>query len=119
MKKVLTAFLLFTVLCIGTGFGQSVNGIPLKDIDVDYVRIVGTSNWSGTKVNIDIDFGQKQKLWSNDDTKLLDSASNPIKLNSMIDALNFMCKNGYEFLTAYVVTSNNQNVYNYLLRRKK
>ena len=39
--------------------------------------------------------------------------------NSMMDALNFMSKNGFEFVDAYAITSSNQNVYHYLLRSTK
>jgi hypothetical protein len=37
----------------------------------------------------------------------------------MIDALNFMSKNGFEFVNAYAITMGNQNVYHYLLRNLK
>jgi hypothetical protein len=37
----------------------------------------------------------------------------------MIDALNFMTKNGYEFVQAYALVLSNQNVYHYLLRKKR
>ena len=36
----------------------------------------------------------------------------------MIDALNFMSKNGYDFVTAYAFAIGNQNVYHYLMRKK-
>ncbi len=39
--------------------------------------------------------------------------------NSMIDALNFMTKNGFEFVDAYAITVDNQNVYHYLLKNNK
>jgi hypothetical protein len=37
----------------------------------------------------------------------------------MIDALNYMGKNGWEFVQAYVVTTQNQNVYRWLLKKRK
>jgi len=36
----------------------------------------------------------------------------------MIDALNFMSKNEYEFVQAYALTVGNQNVYHYLMKKK-
>ena len=98
MRKFLT--LLALVLVGFTVNAQSVNGVPLKDIDQTYVQIVGTSNMMGNKVKIQIDFGQENKYWSTKDTRMLDDDGNDIKFNSMIDALNFMNKAGYEFLTA-------------------
>ena len=89
----------------------------MKDIKTPYIRIVGTSKFLSTKVKINIEFGQEIKYFKNT-TTLKDGYGNSINFNSMIDALNFMDKNGYEFLQAYVITSGNQNVYHYLMKRK-
>ncbi|MFT7033093.1 MAG: hypothetical protein ACJA2S_001594 [Cyclobacteriaceae bacterium] len=51
-------------------FSQTVNDIPIKDIDVDYIQIVGTSKLLSNKVTIEIDFGQENKLWSVKDTQV-------------------------------------------------
>jgi hypothetical protein len=113
MKQLTLALLLIATT---TSFSQTVNGIPLKELNVEYVQIVGTRvGFSATKVSIQLDFGQKQSVWTGDDTKLLDATGKSVKLNSMIDALNFMNSNGYEFITAYVT----QNVYHYLLKKNK
>jgi hypothetical protein len=39
--------------------------------------------------------------------------------NSMIDGMNYMGEHGWEFVQAYAVTSGNQNVYRYVLKKKK
>ncbi|RYZ22461.1 MAG: hypothetical protein EOP49_46540 [Sphingobacteriales bacterium] len=99
---------------------QTVNDLPIKDIDVDYVQIVGTSRMLSNKLTIEIDFGQENKFFSSDkDTRVKDSTGKNMIFNSMIDALNFMTRNGYEFVQAYTVTVSNQNVYHYLLRKKR
>jgi hypothetical protein len=41
-----------------------------------------------------------------------------IKFNSMIDAMNFMGTQGWEFVQAYVMTDNNQNVRHWLLKKE-
>ena len=99
------------------GFGQTVNGIPMNEIDVEYVQIVGTGKIFSNKVTIEIDFGQENKVFNNKDTQIIDKNVKLVAFNSMIDALNFMSANGYEFVTAYAVTISNQNVYHYLLRK--
>lgn len=48
-----------------------------------------------------------------------DDNNNRLVFNSMIDALNFMHVNGFEFVNAYAMAINNQNVYHYLLRNTK
>lgn len=112
--------IMIIVLMLSTSlFSQTVNGTPIKDLDVEYVRIVGTSNALNTKVTIDLEFGQQNKLLSSKDTKILNTDGTVLVLNSMVDALNFMDANGYEFVTAYAITIGTQNVYHYLMRKKK
>lgn len=118
MKKLLlTAFIL---MCTFTIKAQTVNDIPLKDIDVEYVQIVGTSKLLSTKLTIEIDFGQRTKFFSTGkETIVKDGEGKAVDFNSMIDALNFMSSNGYEFVNAYAITNENRNVYHYLLRNKR
>jgi len=117
MKKQLLNFLI--ALLPTTAFAQTVNNVPIKDIDVEYVQIVGTSRLLSTKVSIDIDFGQENKVFSAKDTQVRDEQGKLIIFNSMIDALNFMTSHGYEFVQAYAFNVSSQNVYHYLLRKKK
>ena len=119
MKKLLIG----TVLGLSTlvsANSQTVNDIPIKDIDVEYVEIVGTSKVLSSKLTIEIDFGQENKLFSSSkDTRVKDVDGRNMVFNSMIDALNFMTKNGYEFVQAYAVVIGSQYVYHYLLRKRK
>jgi|TARA_R110000868_G_scaffold84_10_gene900 hypothetical protein len=118
MKKIILS-LSILMTTIFTSFGQAtVNGSPINGLDVDYVQIVGRSNLMGTKVTVDLEFGQQNKLFSNEDTKILDSDGSTLKLNSMVDALNFMSDNGYDFVAAYAITIGNQNVYHFLMKKK-
>ncbi|HOY12359.1 MAG TPA: hypothetical protein PLY70_04430 [Saprospiraceae bacterium] len=96
-----------------------VNKIPLDSIKVEYVQIVGRAKFLSTKPIIELDFGQYNDLFLSADTQIVDGMGKRINLNSMIEALNFMVKNGYEYVNSYVVSEENQNVYHYLLRRIK
>ena len=98
---------------------QTVNDVPIKDIDVEYLQIVGTAKFFSTKVIIQIDFGQRTKFFKMGNTIVKDEYGKPVEFNSMIDALNFMTKNGFEFVTAYTITIDKQNVYHYLMRNRK
>ena len=62
MKKFL--FSAITLICGLTLKAQMVNDTPLKDIDVEYVQIAGTSKLLSTKLTIEIDFGQRTKFFS-------------------------------------------------------
>lgn len=120
MKKVIFTFLFMASALFVKA--QTVNDIPLSEIDVEYVQIVGTSKLLSSKLTVEIDFGQKTKFFSlGTETVIKDTNGKPLDFFSMIDALNFMSKNGYEFVNAYAInnTTKNQNQYYYLLRNKK
>ncbi len=118
MKRLIIILLSFM---LGNSFlnAQTVNSVPIKDIDVEYVQIVGTSKLLSNKVSIEIDFGQQNKVFSSRDTQVRDENGARVEFNSMIDALNFMSKNGYEYKDAYALTIGNQNVYHYLLQKRQ
>lgn len=83
-----------------------------------YCELVGTGKLFSTKVTIDIDFGEEKGYF--EDTRLRNEATGKLQtFNSMVDALNYMGSQGWEFVQAYVVTmNNNQNVYHWLLKKK-
>lgn len=63
--------------------------------------IVGALDISNTStVTITVDFGQKMKFWDN---RMKDENGKPVKFNSLIDALNYMGKKGWEFVQSYPV----------------
>lgn len=115
MKNLIFAICIFA---LGITNAQTINGTKLADIKSSYVEIVGTSNIMGTRVIISLDFGQAVNIWKGKDDVIMDDSGKMMKFNTMIDALNFMTKYGYEFTAAYAVTMGNQNVYHYLLHKK-
>lgn len=86
-----------------------------------FCEIVGTGNITGTKVKVEIDFGQAKSFWGqHKDRFLVDEKGNKIKFNSMVDAMNYMAKFGWVFEQAYVITEkgiSDQNVYHFLLSK--
>ncbi|GAB2632677.1 hypothetical protein [Belliella aquatica] len=118
MKKILFSSIILFGLLLSNLNAQTVNDIPINEIDVEYIQIVGTSKLLSNKVTIQIDFGQENKYWSNKDTQVKDESGKLLVFNSMIDSLNFLSENGYEFVNAYAITLGNQNVYHYILKRK-
>ena len=84
-----------------------------------YCELVGTGKLFSTKVNVTVDFGQETSYWRQDaDQYLVDEKGNKIKFNSMVDAMNYMGRRGWGFEQAYVVTTNQQNVYHWLLSKE-
>jgi hypothetical protein len=89
---------------------------PAQDVPkFVYCEIVGTEKLLSTKVTITVDFGQRMKLFA--DNRMKDEAGKPLVFNSMIDALNFMGKQGWEFAQAYTITISSQNVYHFLMKK--
>jgi hypothetical protein len=115
MKKLI--LLSLGLICYFGGFSQTVNDVPLNQIDVEYVQLIGKG--SGRKVKVDFDFGQKTRAWTSKDTELKDENNKTIKFNSMIDAMNFMSSNGYDFITAFAYKDGSDTVYHYLLRKRE
>lgn len=119
MKTIILALACFA---IGTSYvaAQTVNDVPLSQINEEYVQIVGTSKIVGNKVTIEVDFGQHNSFWTatGNGNVIKDADGKKMEFNSMIDALNFMAENGYEVVQAYAFSTGSQNVYHYLLQKQ-
>jgi len=99
-------------------FGQTnADSISIK---ASYCEIVGTQALFTRKLTISIDYGQdKGSFFKPTDSRLRGEDGEPIKFNSMIDVLNVMQKEGWDFVTAYVVgNAQSGYVYHWLLKRK-
>ena len=96
---------------------NSVTNYENVDNPKVFCEIVGIGKFMSNKVTIQIDFGEKMKFFA--DNRMKDSnTGNPIVFNSMVDALNYMGKKGWNFEQAYVVTIGNQNVYHWLMSKQ-
>ena len=110
MKTLFTAFLLlFSV----ASFAQTA---PART--EEYCMMMATQKFLSTKVIITLDYGQETKFFGGGAATVKDEAGKIQSFNSVIDALNYMNSQGWEFVNAYVVTVAQQNVYHYVLRRK-
>ena len=68
------------------------------------------------KVRVQVDYGQESSFWKGI-SYMKDESGNKIEFNSMVDAMNYFGKQGWEFVQAYTVTISNQNVYHWLLKK--
>lgn len=83
-----------------------------------YIRIMGAKKPLSNKTNITLEFGQIDKLFSGKDTQVRGSDDKIVNFNSMIDALNWLDKYGYDFEQAYAFNIGGQNIYHYLMKRR-
>ena len=83
-----------------------------------YCELVGTEKFMSSKVTVVLDFGQSKAFFS--DNRYKDPATGkPFVFNSMVDALNFMGKEGWEFVQAYTIgDAQNGYVYRFLLKKE-
>jgi len=104
MKKVLLIFVAIFICSMA------------KSQEFIYCQIVGQGRLLSNRVDISIDYGQKAGIFT--DKRLRDEDGKVIVFNSMVDAMNFMGADGWEFVQAYVITTGNANVYHWLLKKR-
>lgn len=84
-----------------------------------YAQLLGTQKGLfSNKVKVTVDFGQNVSFWKPGDMTIVDKNGKDVVFYSMVDAMNFMGQFGWEFVQAYVVTENNQNVYHWLMTKE-
>lgn len=103
MKKMTLLFImLFTGLIVNANEPHKV-----------FCELLGTQKFLSAKVTVEIDMGQNPY----ESSKLVDEKGKKITFNSMVDAMNYLGKLGWNFEQAYVITVSNQNVYHWLLSK--
>ena len=110
---------LLIVFCSTFSFCQAqfVGDKPLSDIHVDYIQIEEVARMLSSKSFIEVDYGQKIKLLDRNERRK-DENGNELEFNSMIDALNFLSKYGYEFLTIVPIFDPALPRVRYILKKK-
>lgn len=118
MKKLI---FILTVLFLSVSI-HSQNIVTVDSINrkANYCEIVGTQGLFSSKLTIMVDYGQEQgNIFNYKDSRLKGEDGKAIKFNSMIDVLNLMQKEGWDFVTAYVIGDSQRGyVYHWLLKRK-
>jgi len=117
MKKL---FVLLMVISFALSAQVIVDSVDINKLDdVQYCQIVGTQKFLSWKVRIDVDYGQNRSRTEEvDDFWVRGEDGKKVNFHSMIHALNFMYKNGWEYVDAFVITKGKSNVYHYILRRR-
>ena len=80
-----------------------------------YCEVVATPRVLSNKVTIDINYGEEKSLWK--DTRLKTDEGKLKKFNTVIDALNYMGKDGWIFINAFPVISGTTQVYHYAFKK--
>lgn len=113
MKK----FFLVAVLAL-IGFSANsqviVDDVNINDLDIKYVELVGRAKINPTKIKVIVDYGQPFSFKSQ---AIRGAAGEKAAFNSMIDALNFMEANGWEFVSNYVINNAGEITTRYILKK--
>jgi len=80
-----------------------------------YCQVIATPRLLSNKVTIDIDFGDEKSFWR--DTRIKTDAGKLKKFNTVIDALNYMGKEGWIFINAYPVRMADTEIYHFAFKK--
>jgi len=118
MKKLTLISTIIFVLSLSLPVSGQTNADSTTTKKYVYCEIVGNQKLLSTKVTVAVDYGEETTYWK--DTRLRDEQTGKVQsFNSMVDALNFMGNDGWEFVQAYTITVGNSNVYHWLLKKEK
>ena len=81
-----------------------------------YCQVIASPRLFSNKVTIDIDFGEEKSFWR--DNRLKSYEGRVKKFNTVIDALNYMGKDGWLFINAYPVTSGGNTIYHFAFKKE-
>ncbi len=108
MKKWIVAILLITSF---SSYAQDTTKVE------QYSRLVAINKLFSAKVNIDVDFGDERKFFS--DNRMRDEETGKIKkFNTVVDALNYMGSQGWTLVNAFPVQEGSSYSYHYYFRRQ-
>jgi hypothetical protein len=99
-------------------FSQTVNGQRLTELDTQYLQVsLNYSEIFSLKLNLNIDYGQDQKLDKNN--YLLDVNGKKRQFYSFVDASNFLFKHGFEYVDVKTIRNENPSSDAYIYTFKK
>ena len=104
-------FLLIALLICTTSFSQTDSNKVEQ-----YCQLIVTPRLFSNKVTVDIDFGEEKSFWK--DERLTTYDGKLKKFNTIIDALNFMGKQGWFFINTYPVEVGGNVVYHYAFKKE-
>jgi hypothetical protein len=98
-------------------FGSVVLNAQTDSSKVEqYCQVIATPGSLSNKVTIDIDFGEEKSLWR--DTRLKTECGKIKKFNTVIDALNYMGREGWTFINAFPVRMGETEIYHFAFKKQ-
>jgi hypothetical protein len=108
MKILVSALMLFFVL---TSFAH----VDTTKVE-QYCEVVATSRMMSNKVTIDINYCEQRSIWR--DHRVKDDEGKLVKFNSVVDALNYLGKEGWKMVNAFPIqVGSGPAVYHYVFKK--
>lgn len=108
MKRIVLAAIILAASV--SGFSQTDSAMIEQ-----YCDVVATPRMLSNKVTISIDYGEEKKMWK--DSRLKDDEGKLKKFNTVVDALNYMGKDGWLFVNAFLDLNGTTRTYHYIFRK--
>ncbi|MEO6329994.1 MAG: hypothetical protein ABIO55_13745 [Ginsengibacter sp.] len=80
-----------------------------------YCEVIATPRLLSNKVTLEINYGEEKSIWK--DNRLKSDEGKLKKFNSVIDALNYMGKEGWVFVNAFPVLTGTSQIYHYAFKK--
>ncbi len=80
-----------------------------------YAEVVVTPRSLSSKVTVDIDYGEERSIWK--DNRVKTDEGKLKKFNTVVDALNYMGKEGWRLVNAFPFITGNTQVYHYVFKK--
>lgn len=104
---------ILTLLLISSTFTLQAQQDPMVE---QYCEVLATGRFLSNKVTIDIDYGEERRLWK--DHRLKNDEGKLKKFNSVVDAINYLGKDGWKLVNAFPISSGNGLVYHYVFKKE-
>jgi|SRR3989337_1155446 len=118
MRQIILILLVHFAI-LNTTRAQSIDDVPLKEINAQYVQLRAEVIPFKNKISVNIDYGQSNAMVNIKSNLLKDESGKPMAFNSMIDALNFFMNHNYDLFEVYTLSTDVSSTPHYILRRKK
>ena len=102
--------MLIVLMCSLVSFSQDTSKVE------QYCQVVATSKLLSNKVTIDVDYGEERSFWK--DHRLKDEDGRFKKFNSVIDAINYLGKQGWKLVNAFPITDGGSPRYHYVFKKE-
>lgn len=76
-----------------------------------YCEVIATPRLLSNKVTLEVNYGEEKSYWR--DTRLKNDDGRLKKFNTIVDALNYMGKDGWIFVNAYPVKFGDIQIYHF------